>query len=113
MGEISHILSPLVPSENTNVWGLHTKVWAKDTYTSFLSLAWWYKYGQNEDYNFQDCWLDILDGIKSSYSIMSRFVYKQRDVIMVKPCGSFQVIFIDFLHVDDILVGLEGPNAYG
>ncbi len=32
---------------------------------------------------------------------------------MVKPCGSFQVIIIDFLYVGDILAGLEGPNAYG
>jgi hypothetical protein len=32
---------------------------------------------------------------------------------MVKPCGSFQVIIIDFLHVHGIMVGLEGPNAYG
>jgi hypothetical protein len=31
---------------------------------------------------------------------------------MVKSCGSFQVIIIDFLHVDDILASLEGPNAH-
>jgi hypothetical protein len=31
----------------------------------------------------------------------------------MKWCGSFEVIIIDFLHVGDILAGLEGPNAYG
>ncbi len=77
MGEITHILSPPVPFENTNDCGLRTKVWVEYTYTSFLGLARWQQYGKNEDYNFQDCWLDILDGIKSSNSIVSRFVYKQ------------------------------------
>jgi hypothetical protein len=33
MGEIACILSPPVPSENTDDWGLRTEVWAEDTYT--------------------------------------------------------------------------------
>lgn len=41
MGEIARILSPPVPSENTDDWGLRTEVWAEDTYTSFLGLAGW------------------------------------------------------------------------